>query len=327
MTGLEAVGVFVPPTSVAVADLREPLGLTPTDVTFFTRYLGLDRIVVAGDVELRDMLVRAGEDALQRTDRAAVRFVIHTHTGQHVTTAAPELLLEEVRQELGLVNATGFGLSHLNCVTGLHALHVARSLLAGCAPHEKVLVLAADRIASDRLRLMPGTTVLGDAAAAVVVGGDAGGDRILGRAVTVIGRFYQGVDAPPELAAEYKAMHVDNLRAVMEAALADAGVAAGDLAVVLPHNVNRLSWKRIGRELGIPLQRFYLDNVPRYGHSYTSDVFLNLHSLRLQGRAGPGDLVLLVATGVGATFAATVLRLGDGAHAGRPTPPPEGESS
>jgi len=55
------------------------------------------------------------------------------------------------------------------------------------------------------------------------------------------------------------------------------------------------------------MHRVYLDNIPRTGHCFCSDPFLNLVSLRDEGRLVPGARYLLTAVGLGATYAAMVI--------------------
>jgi 3-oxoacyl-[acyl-carrier-protein] synthase-3 len=309
---IEQVGTFVPETSCTVQDLRDPLGLKDSQVLLYTRFLGLSRVAVAPDVSLGQMLCRAGESALRGVDRGSVRFLIHAHTMQH---AAPpsQHLLEQVRDELGLHSASVLGLSHQNCVIGLHALQVARFLLAASDDeNDRALIVTGDKILSRSIHLIPDTTIMGEAAAAAVVGRDPRGDRILGRAIRILGRFYQSMACPEPLAAEYKQIYAETFSEVMAAALADAHLDPGQVAAVLPHNVNRLSWKKVAAGLGIPLDRVYLDNVPRTGHCFASDPLINLDAARAAGRVGPGDVVLMASAGLGATFAATVVQIGQG---------------
>lgn len=311
MVYLERVGTFLPQDSVSVRELSGPLGLTEGQVLLFSRILGLNRIAVAPDLDLADLLTAAGEDALGDTDRDEVRYLLHAHTMQH-TGPPSRHLLENVRLKLGLRNASVVSLSHLNCVMGLHALQIARYLLHGAPPQHKALIVTGDKILSHRLRLIPDTTLLGEAAAGAVVGTDPRGDRVVGRALTVHGRFYQCLDCPEPLRAEYKQLYVELLGQAMAAAIEDAGCDPASIAAVLPHNVNRLSWKKICAALGVPADRVYLDNVPRLGHCYTSDPFINLAAARGGGRVAAGDLVLMVGAGMGAAFAATVMQLGEG---------------
>jgi 3-oxoacyl-[acyl-carrier-protein] synthase III len=312
MLFLEQVGAYIPDTSQQVEELIEPLGLSAGQIILFTRFLGLDRVVTAAGVDLAQMLAAAGESALRGVDRGDVRYLIHAHTMQHVAPPSRHVL-DEVRESLGLRNATALGISHQNCVIGLYALQVARFLLHDADPRDKALIVTGDKILSQDIRLIPDTTIMGEAAAACLVGSSPRGDMILGRAMRILGQFYRCMDCPPDLKLEYKRIYVDVFAGVMRQALTDSGVAAADLAAVLPHNVNRLSWRRIAGDLGVPADRIYLDNVSRLGHCFSSDPFINLATARAAGRVGPGDLVLMASAGLGAAFAAIVIRLGEGA--------------
>lgn len=310
MPYLERVAAFVPETTMSVQELAGPLNLGRSQQRLFTRFLGLDRIAVAGDLELADLLTEAGERALGDTDRDDVTHLVHTHTMQHVAVGRPHLL-EEVRQRLRLRNASTFGMSHINCVVGLYGLHLARCLLIGAPAEHKVLLLCGDQVITHDSRLIPDITIQGDAAAACLIGHDPRGARVRGRALRVLGSFYQGIDCPDELQNEYKKIYVDELSAVMKEAVADAGCAPTDISLVLPHNVNRISWNRISRDVGIPSDRVYLENLPKTGHCYSADPFINLASARCDGRLATGDLVLLATAGLGAAFAATVIEIGE----------------
>ena len=116
----------------------------------------------------------------------------------------------------------------------------------------------------------------------------------------------------PELQGRYHESYVPALASVMRDAVQDAGLAIEDVSLVLPHNVNRFSWSETARLLGIPLARIYLDNIPRMGHCFAADPFVNLATARAEGATKPGDTVLLASAGQGGTFAAAVVRIGTG---------------
>lgn len=309
MLYIKQVGTFVPETSVSVLEMRDRLGLTDSQARLYTRFLGLDRIAVAPDSKLADMLTGAAESALHGADRAAVRHLIYTHTIQHIAPPS-EQVLDDVRTRLGLPNASAFSVSHQNCVAGLYAVHLARYLLFDEPRGSLVLVLAGEKAFSRQVQLIPGTTIMGEAAAACLVGGDPGGDQVLAVSMRTLGQFYQCQDLPEDLQVEYKQCYVQTISEVLRDALDRAGFDAGELTAVLPHNVNRLSWRQVADNVGIPLERIFLDNVPRLGHCFGADPFINLSDARAAGRIRPGDVVLLATAGLGATFAAIVVRVG-----------------
>jgi 3-oxoacyl-[acyl-carrier-protein] synthase-3 len=130
--------------------------------------------------------------------------------------------------------------------------------------------------------------------------------------VRILGRFYPAGDCSDELKLEYDRLYADTIGAVMREALDRAGIGPGELAAVLPNNVNRFSWGAVARVTGVPIERFYLDNIAELGHCFGADPFINLAHARAQGRVRPSDAVLMVTSGLGASFGALVARVGDG---------------
>lgn len=88
----------------------------------------------------------------------------------------------------------------------------------------------------------------------------------------------------------------------------EAGLTLDDIRVVLPHNVNVVTWQRMCLLLKFPLDRVLLDNIPTSGHVFCADVFANYKTACERGLLQPGDRYLAAAVGAGggATFAAMV---------------------
>ncbi|MEU0128137.1 MULTISPECIES: ketoacyl-ACP synthase III family protein [unclassified Streptomyces] len=311
MLYLRKVVPFVPEHSAAIPDLREQLEISRSEVRLLTRFLGLDRIVVAEGLSTLDMLLAIGQEALAETDRSQVRYLIHAHTVQHL--APPGLRwMDVLRAKFGLDGATAFSMSHQGCAIGLSALKVAESLLAGEPAGSTALVLIGEKALSSVMQHLPGTSVLGDATAGVVVGLDGPGDALLSVAHRTCGEFHQAMNMPPDLQHRYRLAYSPELAAVMLDAIDAAGLGLDEIDLVLPHNVNRYSWTTTARRLGLPLDRIYLENVPKTGHCFCADPFMNLSTARAEGVVRPGANVLMVSAGQGGTFAAAVARTSTG---------------
>jgi len=307
---LRKIVPFVPEDSFAVPDLREPLDLSAKEVRLFTRFFGLDRITTVGRLSVLDILLAAGEEALAGADRSLVRYVVHAHTVQHIV---PPYLrhMDTVRDKLGLDQARVFTMAHQSCVTGLYALKTVEALLRDEPAGSTALILVGEKVVSSVMQHIPNTTILGDAAAAALVSLDGPGDTVLGLAQRTLGQFHAAGDMTPEQQGRYHESYVPALAAVMRDAVLDAGITLDDVSLVLPHNVNRFSWSETARLLGIPLARIYLENIPRMGHCFSADPFVNLATARAEGATKPGDQVLLASAGQGGTFAAAVVRTGE----------------
>ncbi|MGV9560169.1 3-oxoacyl-[acyl-carrier-protein] synthase III C-terminal domain-containing protein [Streptomyces sp. NPDC003401] len=302
---------FIPEHTAAITELREPLEISRSEVKLLTRFLGLDRIVVAAGLSTLDMLLAIGQEALTETDRSRVRFLIHAHTVQHV--APPSLRwMDVLRTRLNVDGATSFGVSHQGCAVGLSVLKVAESLLTGEPAGSTALVLVGEKALSSVTQHLPATSVLGDATAGVVVSLDGPGDAVLSTAHRTLGEFHQAMKMPEEAQRRYRRAYTPELAAVMLDAVRRADLELDDIDLVLPHNVNRYSWSTTARKLGLPLGRIYLENVSKTGHCFGADPFMNLLTARAEGAVRPGMHVLLVSAGQGGTFAAAVARTSTG---------------
>jgi 3-oxoacyl-[acyl-carrier-protein] synthase-3 len=106
----------------------------------------------------------------------------------------------------------------------------------------------------------------------------------------------------------FRRQYPEILHEVVGGALEAAGLHPRDVALLLPHNVNRLSWARLSDVLQIPAERTYLDNIARTGHCFCADPFLNYRTVTELGLLSPGDHYVMVSVGLGATFSAMVFQ-------------------
>jgi 3-oxoacyl-[acyl-carrier-protein] synthase-3 len=149
------------------------------------------------------------------------------------------------------------------------------------------------------------TTIFGEGAAACLVSAFGARDRLLAYASNVRGEFDSATgENDTRLQREYR----PSLAEVMRQALDEAGVALDDIRVVLPHNVNMVTWQRMCLLLDFPLDRVLLDNIPTSGHVFCADVFANYKTACERDLLRTGDRYLAAAVGAGgaATFAAMV---------------------
>jgi 3-oxoacyl-[acyl-carrier-protein] synthase III len=310
LTVLDAVAVHVPPDAVAVDDLAEPLGLTPRQAQLFRRFHGLDRIAIApgaGPVEQ----ITAAANALDglRGRENCVRYLLYAR-GTPTAVPYPMSPPEELRRALGLHRAVAFTVTHHACATGLLALDIAGRLLdADADPDALALVVAGEKVFTRDVHLMPGTSICAEASAACLVRANGDRDRILSYASTLRGEFDGRLAEDPELLARFQKEYPAVLAQVVEEAVHRAGLSGLDrIDLILPHNVNRVSWQTFCRRTGYPADRVLLENVPRIGHSFAADAFINYRTAVDRGLLAPGAHYLVAAAGIGAVFSAMVLR-------------------
>lgn len=306
MTAIEAVAAYVPEQQVPIEDLAGQVGLSAMQVKVFKRFLGLAHVRRDTGRTLLDLLLAAasGLDALRGREHR-VRYVLHARATP-VETPYPVNPLHELCRTLGLGRAIAFTVTHHGCASQLLAIDIAGRLLAADGdPDGLALILAGEKAFTRDAQLMPGISVFGEAAAACLVRPDGHRDRLLAYATSTQGEFDGRFTDFPELAARYEREYPASLAAVIQAAAARAGLSISQISLILPHNVNLLSWRRLCRRIGYPVDRVLLDNVPVTGHTFCADSFINYVTATERGLLHPGDAYLIVAGG-GATFSAMV---------------------
>lgn len=308
MTALLDVGCHLPDTSVDIADIGASVGSDDGLMRTFRRFYGLGSVRRAPGRDLRDILLAAATNLTElRGNEDRVRYVIAARTVATVATVG-ERPVEDVCAALGLTNAVVFTLTQHACAGGLLAVRLAGELLdADGDPDALALILVGEKVFSPTLEMIPESTVMGESTAACLVTSGGERDRLLGYATRTIGQYCEGFP-PFALDPDFLKDHNELLAGVMREACRQAGLNVADLALVLPHNVNRLSWSWTCRLLDIPLDRVFLDNIPVTGHCFTADPFINYIHARAAGRLRPGDPYLMASVGLGATFSAAVLR-------------------
>ncbi|HEU5023991.1 MAG TPA: 3-oxoacyl-[acyl-carrier-protein] synthase III C-terminal domain-containing protein [Spirillospora sp.] len=308
-TALVETAVHPGDESLRLEEIAPVIGLTDREVRRYRRFFGLDRVRWSPDRELAGLLTGAARNlAGLPGNEHRVRFVLHART---LEAAAPYSAhpLHRAAAELGLGHAPAFVVSQHACASGLLAVRLAGRLLAGCGdPAALALVLTGEKTYPHVTRYIPATTVMGEASAACLVGRGGDRDRVLGYTTVTRGEFHRMAGRGAASGKDFEDAYPGTLADLVRAAAKDAGVSLDDVRLILPHNVNRISWTRTCKLAGLPLDRLWLDNVPVTGHCFCADPFVNLAGAVAAGALRPGDLYLMVSVGLGATFSALVLR-------------------
>jgi 3-oxoacyl-[acyl-carrier-protein] synthase-3 len=326
-TGLLGIGAYVPERVMTNEEWTEWVDTSDEWIT--TRTGIKTRRVAAEDESTVDLGLAAARVALADAglEPTQIDEII-------VATDTPEVYAPDtaayIQERLGAREVPAYDLAGSGCAGWLLGLDLARSRIGD---DRRILVIAVELIT----RLMNwrdrNTCVLfGDAAGAAVVGRAAGAMEILaatagtdGSKAGILGREVGGTRKPftPERAANGEYLEVvmrgrevfkeavQRMTAAAREVLSAAGVDAGDLALVVPHQANLRILQAVQKALDVPPEKVFI-NVSEYGNTGSASVPLALWEARRNGRCAAGDLVLLTAFGAGFHWAATLLRVGDG---------------
>ncbi|OLF19201.1 3-oxoacyl-[acyl-carrier-protein] synthase III C-terminal domain-containing protein [Actinophytocola xanthii] len=312
MTALREIAGYLPDRRVPLEELLADWRLPPSTLDTLRRSYGYSEVRRQKPGEtLLDLLAQAahGLSALPgRADR--VRYLLYARTVP-VSLPHPVNPLPELCDLLGLRAATAFAVGHHGCAAGLLAIDVAgRLLTADGDPDALALIVAGEQVFTLDESLRPEARIFGEASAACLVSADGPRDRVLSYVTLQCGDLdhwaadrADRADHAERFAREYTPLMGQVIRAAAER----AGLRVDELRLVLPHNVNTRSWRKVCRELGLPPTVVLLDNVPLIGHTFAADTFLNYRTAIKNGLLSAGDRYLVVSAGYGAIFSAMVL--------------------
>lgn len=311
MTALAEVAAYVPSRRVPIESLAPELGLSPMQVKVFRRYHGLAQVSRDPGRSLLDLLTCAvGQLTSLREQRERVRYVLYARS-MPVVAPFPLNPVHELSERLGLGHAVTFTLTHQACATSLLAIDVAGRMLAADGDRDALaLVVAGEKAFTRMARIVPETSVFAEASAACLVSQDGPRDRLLAYAVESRGEFDGDPAENPDLLSSFQGEYPVALAEVIAAAVAGAGLRLDEVSLILPHNVNLVSWRRVCGKLNFPVAKVLLDNVPSVGHGFCADAFINYRTAAARGLLGAGDRYVIAAAGaaLGATFSAMVFR-------------------
>ncbi|MER8069961.1 ketoacyl-ACP synthase III family protein [Streptomyces sp. NPDC094034] len=229
-----------------------------------------------------------------------------------VESRAPETLLSSeatrLQHLLGADTATTLAVGGLGCVSISAALITARGLLAGDPSMDNVLVVHGSKPAA-AVRYRHPVTVNGDGGQALLLS-RRGLVRILDIAQRTNGRYWDLFqvkyrDRPtaqwheecgdPATYSFRLAMETRGaLSAMLREVLERNGLSQTDIRGFLSHNLSEGSFTFTEESLGIDILPVCRDNLRRYGHLGSNDVFLNLYTALERKELATGDRVVLI---------------------------------
>ncbi|KZM69923.1 beta-ketoacyl-ACP synthase 3 [Nocardia terpenica] len=234
----------------------------------------------------------------------------------------------EIAHELGL-RAGAFDVGAA-CAGFNYALTIARDLVRGGSAG-RVLVVSVERL-SDLTDFEDRTTafLFADGAGAVVVGPSAtpgigavvwGSEGSKSEAIRQHTRWdaLRDPDALARPGFRFPALSMvgqdvyrwatSAMVTVAGQAMAEAGVAADDLAAFVPHQANLRITETLVRALGLPRSVVVARDIVTQGNTGSASIPLAMEALRADGAVSPGDLALIMGYGAGLVHAAQVVAI------------------
>jgi 3-oxoacyl-[acyl-carrier-protein] synthase-3 len=308
MLSILDLSVAFPNREQRVEEAAAELGLSPMELKMFKRYYSFDLFRVDNTQTLVGLLDTAMSSLIARHPqlRTELRIVAHCHTISDITVFGPGAL-EWLRDRHVAYSTEVMSLTMNHCAIGVSMFKFMDAFLAA---GELGVLLIGEKAFHRTVRLIENTSIMGEAAAAILVGHGDGILKYLGGYTTHEGE-YSVISGDPSggSVVGFGAAYYDLMVRHIREALSNQNVGIDDIRYIFPHNVNTASWRRIANSLEIPPEKIYLQNIARYGHCFGADPFVSVLDAFDQDSLAVGDTVLLISAGLGGTVATALMRV------------------
>lgn len=335
--GIVAAGTYIPQHSITAAEIAERTGI-PEDV-IATKF-GLRRKPVPGpDDHTNAMAVWAAQDALSHSSISPEEIDVVLCTTEEYKEYPLWTAGIKLAYDIGATRAWAVDVQ-MRCGTTVAALRMAKALMLAEPNVRTVLIAGGYRngdlvnYANPRSRFLIN---LSAGAGALILRRDYPRNHLLGSAVIVDGSFSLDVVIPaggtvePLTAEAIQAgrnmldvpdpegmkerldkRSMENFLRVIDMALQESGYTRQDIGYLNILHMKRSAHDYVLRELGLrDDQTFYLSD---FGHIGQQDAMVSIKMGLESGRLKDGDLMVVVAAGIGYAWGASVIKWGSDSH-------------
>ena len=308
MLAIESIEYYVPTSRATIAQLQTHLNFSDEMVKIFELFYGIKQVSICKDVSLPAMLSNTLEKLFDHypINPNQIDYLIYTHTSRRVIPFGRSVV-QELKQQFGMRNATAFGTTMQKCAASIKMFEVLATLLSSDKKSYAVL-LTGEISFTPALRLVPRSAIAGDAAAVALISNQGDNHRLLAVESRLLPGFSKGIYLSDQELQQFEEMFLDTMQQTIAAAVTKAGLHLDQIKLILPHNVNHATWKKLAAGLTFPLKNIFTDNISDIGHCFTSDGLLNIATAQAKNRLKKGDYYLMVACGMGFFFACAVFQ-------------------
>lgn len=311
LCNIQDIAVHFASHTQSVAEAAVSLGLLPIEAKMYERFYGLKHLPYDAEGSLLDLAQPAIERLLYSHPEidTHLAYVVHCHTIPAIAPFDHATLAQYIQTRCHPdVEFCSYTMSH--CSTALSALQFTASLLND---DEYAILLIAEKAFHKWVRLVPDTTIMGEAACAVLISKTGQHFQVLDNRSQRAGQFAlnNGFVTNTTNQKAFQEIYPTFLSQHVEWSLHHMQRIAQDIQYLLPHNVNKPSWQQVAKKINFSTDQIYLNNIEKYGHCFGCDPFINLHSLWKGGKLSSGDELLLVSVGLGATASSALILCGD----------------
>ncbi len=309
---LQSVISYVPQTIKKLSEHYEAFGVSAKEAQIFNRFYGVDAIPVSDDSSLELMLKAAQPllDKLTSSQKKLIKYIIVPRTSASLDLFGVSSV-QQLTHRLSLTHATAFSTGMNKCASLLRSFEISHHLLKEEKPGAMILIVVGEPIFTNESRHLPSISISGDGSGAVLVVLDnekTSDHHLIASHMITLGEYAEGSWMSPQKVSSFGKLFEPVMLQTAERALEKARLNWDDIRLVLPHNVNIPCWKGFARFAQLPLEKFYLKNIPRTSHCFNADWLINWTSMMEENCIQKGDYYMMATVAVGAVFGAGIFQ-------------------
>lgn len=220
-----------------------------------------------------ELAYEAAEKTLKESDTAPeeIGALIFSTTVLSLETKFNIRIIDRILLDFGLKNAYPLGYFLSNCANIIGAIKFAASLIRS-GDHQTILVVVSDKLPKDEERFMESNeSILSDGAVSFILSSGKGEYELL--------HLTQKID-PSYVSEKFNVTgYLKRCAAGIKSTFAELvkldNSAISDYKKVFIGNYNLMVQRIYSNELGMAQDQLFLDNIPRIGHVFSSDLLIN----------------------------------------------------
>lgn len=306
---IEHITYHIAKNALCVNDFVKSNEISANEAMIFEKIMGLKYVPRENTTNSFEQIIQVMKKLDNEYDlnKKTIQYIFLAHTADSISPLGFHFL-EKIIERLQLNEPQYFGSSLYKCASGFQLIKLLSMLSHTLNEDQLCLLLISDIAFTEILSVIPNSTILGDAATAILLKKSGNFHRLIDVILETQDQFSRGLWAAHDEKLAFEMSYIDNLSNVIKNIVLKNNLLLSKIKCIFPHNVNVISWKRVIQFLALSKEQVYLENIAKTAHCFGSDPFFNLKDGIAQKRILPGDYYLLVTMGMGATFSAMLFQ-------------------
>lgn len=306
MVGIKEYFTYIPDNLLDVLSLGDLTLLSLPELKVFKKIYGLHRLPIYSTNSVPIYEYPLHFFTLNRFIQKKMSIIIYVHTGEIVLPYG-DSFSRQFKKLLPDSKHIFLNMTAYKCVSYFKALMIISHFLNNNVGSYGLIVTGEVAI-SPYLRVVPNTTLVGDAATVSLFLNNATSHKLLHADICYVGGFSEGIYLSQQKLASFDRVFIAQFASFLRRIVKESGLLLSEISCILPHNVNVLTWMKVAEALNFSIDKVYLKNIRRYAHCFCSDQVINLSDAVIDGVINKGDYYLMAACGVGFYFGAAVFQ-------------------